>query len=91
VAAMKKGMRLKRFCAKQLGDALEKRAYSFNRLVAFDFVKSLDHGFIPETWTAELSESTLKKESVSVRKRTQLTGIRAFTGRFVIYAVEASK
>jgi hypothetical protein len=48
MSAMKNGMRLKSFCAKQPGDAVEKHGYSFNRLAAFDFVNSLDHGFIPE-------------------------------------------
>jgi len=48
MATLKNAMRLKRLCAKQPGDAVEKCAYSFNRLAAFDFVNSLDHEFIPD-------------------------------------------
>lgn len=46
-------MRLERIGTKQLGNATEKRAYSFNRLVGFDFVDNLDHRFISDLdWEA---------------------------------------
>ena len=48
VAPAKHLMRVEGFSREQPGDAAEKGIRSFNRLVAFDFVDSLDHGFNPE-------------------------------------------
>ena|SRR6185295_7590130 len=48
MAPAKHPMRLEGSGREQPGDAAEKGIRSFNRLAGFDFVDSLDHGFIPE-------------------------------------------
>ena len=49
VATAKHAMRPESLGCKKPRHAVEKRAHSFNRLVYLYFVKSLDHGFVPET------------------------------------------
>lgn len=71
MTAAKHPVRLKWFACEEPGDAVEKDTHSFNRLVAFYFAKRLDHVFVPESWPEKRSESNLKKESMSVRKRAE--------------------
>ena len=53
VTAAKHAVRTESVCCKQQRHAVEKRADVCNWLVSLYFVKSLDHGFIPEIGLGE--------------------------------------